>query len=415
MKSGCNRKEGKMRIVFFTSEYPTPDNPTGGLANYLKKTSQELQRREHQVTIFFLSRTNCNWKEGDVKIIEIKTSDVFFQKFLRIPILRILIKIIINIHNAWLLKKNLVKNFQNKKIDIIQIPLLPSGGAMALFLLNKRPAPLVGRLSSDTISHQRANKENLNNISYQIITKLESFQRNRLDGLFGPCKKIAEMITKREGLTVNVIRTPLELPQQIRQPFSKSDLPLRKPYFIYFGQFGFIKGFDIAIEATKLLIQHNAQASVLFIGTPKNNSAASWADELIQLASTHKNQVALLSPQTKDKLYPLIQQSLAVLMPARLDNYPNSCLEAQALGAIVIGTYDSCLEEMIVDGQTGYLAENENITSFYEKMQIVLSLDKNKKQVMKEKILNHIDCIRKEDRVGELIQYYKEILRNYNA
>jgi len=405
-----------MHIAFFTSEYPTPDNPTGGLANYLKKTGKELQKKGHEVTIFFLSTTNRGWKDGKVEIVEIKIYNAFFNFFSQIPALRIISRIIANIYRAWLLKNHCIDCTQNKRIDIIQIPLLPYGGAMALFLLgSNRPAPLVGRFSSDTVSYQKANKDNLTNISYRITTKLESFQRNKLDGLFGPCMRITNIVKKREGINVKVIKTPLELPLQTIKTLSLKELPLQKPYFVYFGQFDIGKGFDIAVEATKLLIQSNPQASILFIGTPKCNSASTWAEELIQLVSTHKNQVVLLPYQSKDKLYPLIQNSIAVLMPARLDNYPNACLEAQALGKIVIGTYDSCLEEMIVDEQTGYLAKNGNTASFYEKMQIVLSLDNKKRRVMRQNILNHIACIRKEDRVGELIQYYKEILRSYHV
>lgn len=404
-----------MHIAFFTCEYPTSNSPAGGLANYLKKTGLELQKRGHKVTIFFLSTANKIWKDGKVKIVEIKTYGDFFQKFSRIPVLRIIARIIANIHNAWLLKTNCTKYSQYDKIDIIQVPLLPHGGAMALFMLRKQSIPLVGRLSSDTISYQKTNQDDLKNLSYQITTKLESFQIKNLDGVFGPCRKIVNIVKKREMIDVRVIRTPLELPSQIIDTFITEELPVQKPYFIYFGQLELVKGFDIAVEATKLLIQNSSQIPVLFIGTSKHNSAAPWADELNRLTSTHSSQVKLLPPQAKEKLYPLIQQSTAVLMPARLDNYPNACLEAQALGAIVIGTYDSCIEEMIVDEQTGYLAKNDSINSFYKKMQIVLALDSEGRQVMKENILNHISCIRKEDRIGELIQYYSTILKNYHA
>ena len=404
-----------MHIAFFTGEYPTPNNPAGGLANYLKKTGLALQERGYKVTIFFLSTTNRIWKDGKVVIVEIKTYGDFFQKFFRIPVLRVIVKIIANIHKAWLLKNNHTRYSQYNKIDIIQIPLLPHGGAMALFLLWNQPTPLVGRLSSDTISYQKANQDDLKNLSYQVITKLEGFQIKKLNGVFGPCRKIADIVKKREEIDVRVIRTPLEFPPQVINTFVTEELPVQKPYFIYFGQFELCKGFDIAVEATKLIIKNTSQISILFFGTPKRNSAAPWADELNRLTSTHSSQVKLLPPQSKDKLYPLIQQSTAVLMPARLDNYPNACLEAQALGAIVIGTYDSCLEEMIVDGQTGYLAEKDHIISFYEKMQTVLTMDNDRRHVMKENILNHIFCIRQEDRIGALIQYYSKILKNYHA
>jgi glycosyltransferase involved in cell wall biosynthesis len=46
-----------------------------------------------------------------------------------------------------------------------------------------------------------------------------------------------------------------------------------------------------------------------------------------------------------------------VVTPSRVDNCPNTCLEAQALGKIVIGTRQSSLEELVDHGVTGFLAE----------------------------------------------------------
>jgi glycosyltransferase involved in cell wall biosynthesis len=44
-----------------------------------------------------------------------------------------------------------------------------------------------------------------------------------------------------------------------------------------------------------------------------------------------------------------------VVLPSLIDNLPNACLEAMALGKPVVGTRGASFEEMIRDGETGFL------------------------------------------------------------
>ena len=399
-----------MHIAFVTSEYPSPHRPAGGLANYLKKTATELQKRDHQVTIFLLSSQDSSLQEGEVTIEEICATTVFPRRFSKIPVLRIIASIATNIHTAWQIKKRIAKNNKKEEIDIIQIPLMPHAGTMALFLLRNRSAPLIGRLSFDTISYNKISRNNIRNISYQVSTMIEQFQLKKLDGIFGPCKKIANIVQNRKKVEVRVIRTPLETIEiPLSNMRSEVDLP-DQPFFLYFSQFELFKGFDIAFEASRSLLARHPHASILFLGTPKANCASKWANELLQLTKTNKKQFKYNPPIPKNMLYPLIQQCTAVLMPARLDNYPNSCLEAQMLGAIVIGTYDSGLDEIIIPGNTGFLAQKDNVQSFIKEMEFVLTMRDKDRQKMQANILAHIDIIRKEDRVGALLSYYDEII-----
>ncbi len=404
-----------MHVAFFTGEYPTPTYPAGGLANYLKKNGAELSRRGHRVTIFFLSSTNKVWNDGHVTIIEIKTARKIIAKFIPIPGVRIFARIIWNIHNAWLLRKFFYQYHKKDKFTIVQVPLLPHGGAMALFLLfGPRPVPIVGRLSFDTLSFQQVNRENLQSISYRTTTRLERWQIKKLDGVFGPCRKIAKIVEERESLNVKVIRTPLEVLEKSEAAKSIiQKLPVTKPYFLYFSQFEIFKGFDIAVEASELILKKFSNVSVLFVGTPKQNSASQWVKKLLELESIYHNRIKLLPPQPKDKLYPLIQKSEAVLMPARLDNYPNACLEALALGTIVIGTYDSSLDEIIIHQKTGFLVPKDNVKIYYKMMKSVMNMSTQKRKMITDNINEYYRRVHQEDRIGALLDYYSTIIKKY--
>ena len=61
--------------------------------------------------------------------------------------------------------------------------------------------------------------------------------------------------------------------------------------------------------------------------------------------------------------------------------------EAQALGVPVVGTRDSSLDEMIVEGETGYLAENGDGESLCAAIERLLGQTEGERERMKEAIL----------------------------
>ena len=102
-------------------------------------------------------------------------------------------------------------------------------------------------------------------------------------------------------------------------------------------------------------------------------------------------------------------------MPSRIDNYPNACLEALLNGVPVIGTFDSSLDEMIVDGETGFLAKNDDPSSLCDAIMRLLSLSPWQRKEMQERILKSVEAINAEDRVGQLIAYYRETIADFQS
>ncbi len=100
-------------------------------------------------------------------------------------------------------------------------------------------------------------------------------------------------------------------------------------------------------------------------------------------------------------------------MPSRVDNYPNACLEALSCGIPVIGTDQSSLEEMIIDGQTGFLARNSNPISIENAIERLLNLSDEERTSMRESIWASIEDIKKENRVEQLINYYQAVINRF--
>ncbi len=55
------------------------------------------------------------------------------------------------------------------------------------------------------------------------------------------------------------------------------------------------------------------------------------------------------------QLLPIIEHASAVVLPSRIDNFPNTCLEAMACGKIVIGTRGTSFEQLIDDGISSFV------------------------------------------------------------
>ena len=81
----------------------------------------------------------------------------------------------------------------------------------------------------------------------------------------------------------------------------------------------------------------------------------------------------------------------------------------------MIGTYDSSLDEMIVDGKTGFLAKNADIESIKKAIKNFLNMNSEQREVMRQKIISHIEAIKCEDRVGQLTEFYKEAINNFKG
>jgi len=400
-----------MHIGFVTSEYPTTKKPEGGLGTYIRKVGLELIQRGHVVTVFILSSKQHLGVDQGIRLHFIKRMK-FHWRFHQITALHHWLDLEEQRINARRLKNAVLARNKQEHIDILQTP---NYKALGSYLNHNKFFPIVCRCSSYQPLWRSANgyRRKFTDI---IFDWLEAKQVIEADAAISPSEFIAQTYQRFEAIKPTVVRTPVDL-NSISQDISiYSNYMEGKKYLLYFGTLNGVKGVDVLIHAIPSILSTNDELSVVLIGRDDPLPDGIKAGKMLQ---THcekyfeENRVIYLPPLPKSQLYPIIEHALCVIMPSRVDNYPNACLEALALGIPVIGTYDSSLDEIIEDGKTGFLAKNDDLTSLKEAINHLLRQSSQERADMIGNIHQKVCEIRKEDRTGALIRFYQEIVAKY--
>jgi spore coat protein SA len=184
---------------------------------------------------------------------------------------------------------------------------------------------------------------------------------------------------------------------------------------LFFGTLSRIKGVDLLAEALPPLFEKFSQLEVVFIGRDDGlPDGVKVADYLNSRCWAYVNKLHFYPALSKPQLFPVIEHALGVLFPSRVDNYPNAALEALSAGVPLIGSDDSSLEEMIIDGKTGFLMHNGEAGSLSAAIQRLLEMSLEARQEMVAHIQAQVASIQKEDRIGQLVSYYSSIIEKFH-
>jgi len=398
-----------MHIAYLSPEYSRNSKPEGGLANYLYKVGQELTHRGHKVSILYLSRTNKFWTDEGVNVYEVKRFTFSYQ-LKKIKLLAPFLPALAQIYSAHRLGKALMKLNQTAPIDLVQASSYKSPGYT---LRGNHYFPMVCRISSYAALIRSAEGRRRSFSDY-LCDWLEIRQVMDSQAAFAPSQLMSDSYARLEGYRPSIIRTPLETVEiQMDDSCYKSNF-LKKSYLLYFGTLKLVKGVDLLAEVLPPLLEKNPGLLIAFIGRDDGlNDGQKIFETIRNRNKSFEDRLIYLPALPKSSLYPVIAHSLGILMPSRMDNYPNACLEALFLGVPVVGTYSSSLDEMIVDGQTGFLAENGNPESIRNAIESLLALSSDQRLAMQNNIRAYVQSILAEDRVGQLIDFYSQAIHNF--
>ncbi|MBN1147308.1 MAG: glycosyltransferase family 4 protein [Anaerolineales bacterium] len=395
-----------MHIGFLTPEYVRPGKAEGGLANYLYKVGRALVSRGHRVSIIVLSERDAVWRDGDVQVHEVRKRQ--FPKVMMQGGLSSLVSSLIQ--RYWCLQRLAQRVWvvhRNNPLDVIQAS---SYIATGYTVRHNGRVPVVCRVSSYTPLWRSASNQQ-RGVRDTIMDWLEVRQVIDADAAFVPSEFIANTYVRLEGYHPAVIRTPLdEVPIGMDTSFYLEEVAAC-PYILYFGTLNQIKGVDLLGPILSSVLKRHAKLNFIFIGRDEGFSGGQKIFEYLQSESgDYKDRIRYYPPITKTKLYPVIENAMGVVMPSRVDNYPNACLEAQMLGVPVVGTWKSSLDEMVTDGETGFLAQNGSPSSIEGAIENLLSLGSDERVRMRDNILTYVESMRNEDRIGQLLDFYQQTI-----
>ncbi|MBW4498847.1 MAG: glycosyltransferase family 4 protein [Scytonema hyalinum WJT4-NPBG1] len=399
-----------MRIGFVTPEFVTESTTYGfggGLANYVYRVSKALVSLEQEVHVITFSETDESEFEQDGIQVHRISSRKIWSRLNRLTRYRFLD----TTHwldfsfQAYLKLKKLNKQ---RSFDIVQFPDYTACGIISSLFLR---VPFVVRCSgyspvwNDLTGVDR-------NLDVRTVEWLEWLQMRLSPHIYAPSYTLKQILAQRSKITnVQVIRTPFYL-ETLNWDSSIYDEYLKnKKYLLFFGRFQIHKGFHILAQALPKFLQAYPDSYAVCVGEDMATKIApSMKEYASSLCGKNADRLIFIDRLRHAQLYPVIVGARLIVLPSLIDNLPNACLEAMGLGKPVIGTLGASFDELITDGETGFLVPVGDLDALSAKIYEAWmhpNLD-DIGQAAKFKLQEFAI----ERTVQELLNYYEAILSN---
>ncbi len=404
-----------MKIAFTTPEFVTERNFDGGLANYLNGVTSFLAAHYgYDVHVFTLSRTSETFRHHDITVHRVKRAG----KPLRHRLLDIVTR-------PFFSQKLL--SFYRARTDSRRIGVAVRGEHAAapfgivqaasylhtgydLTRLQPRPCPIVTRFSSSqqllTTGYGRP---------YDPVTAVhtcfEALQGRLSDGCFCPSHVLRDHLLPLVGKTIDVIESPANVSLAHLDDSLYREHLRGKAYLLFYGTLGRLKGIEVLSRMLRGLLDTYPDLHFVFIGKDAGIGRGESAVGLLQRsAGDHASRILHFPPVPKDSLFPVVRNSLAVVLPSLVDNMPNTCIESMALGAVVVGTRGASFEQLITDGRNGFLCEPGDSSSLRSAVDKVMSLSAGQKAQTGQAARETTERLSPEKTVSTLVRYYTSII-----
>lgn len=390
-----------MHIVFVTPEFVT-ETKGGGLASYIANISQILASYGHRISIITLSEKGNDrlvWKD---QIVVYRVNGV--SKLSLTPLKRLLL--------SWRLYLREKKLGKEEKIDLIQYA---SYEGVGFFHLCNVPA--VVRISSDCIAWREYKVYDYDkaNLRPCLTDWLEYHAEKSIGNIFGPSYATAGLIEERTHRKVTVIESPFYLEKENFDVSVFHGLLEGKKYYLSHSSMSCLKGTHVIAEIIEDICERDKTAYFVFAGTDhgifyRNGTVISAKEYILKHAGDYADRIIFLGTLERQKLYPVIEGAYACLMPSRMDNMPNTCIEAMAMGKIVVGTRGTSYEQLIEDGRNGFLIEVDSREGLKAAIGRINMLTKEERTKVCEEAQKTTERFNAENSCRNLLYFYEKVI-----
>jgi glycosyltransferase involved in cell wall biosynthesis len=149
--------------------------------------------------------------------------------------------------------------------------------------------------------------------------------------------------------------------------FKKGERDWSSPRLLSVGRIVHQKGLDLAMHALGRLKDLNWEWQIAGDG-PEMQALQSLAQEL-----GIEQRVFFLGWQSREQIIESYRRANVFLFPSRHEGMPNAILEAMSSGLPVIASCIAGNEELVIEGQTGYLVPSEDIEVLQDALKKMLT------------------------------------------
>ena len=400
-----------MRIFFTTTEMidPITEQPCdGGLARYLCKITVALKNEGHDVNVIVINDAI----EKDVYYYGVR---VFFVRYRnKYSIINRLLWHTLSKkkrHNIMIdyIHRKIQEEHSKKTIDIIQYASYKGLGSQP-----EGDIPSCVRISSYAKLWQKSyNYCNKNEIENEV----QQFKKAKY--LYGPSEYIANYIKTDLNLDkeIRIIETPF-VPSNVQDDTELYDQLKEKigehPYLIFFGSLGLLKGSQEIAEIVDETFRKYPELFIVLVGKEMLVAGKSPVEIIKYHAKENSDRVIYFPKTSHSKLFPLVKGAKAVMLPSRIDNLPNTCIESMGLGKVVIGSRGASFEQLINDGINGFLCDAGDARSLQDAIDRLMESSDEKLKEISIAATQRSKTMYLEKIVPKVVRYYEEVIKGWN-
>ena len=182
----------------------------------------------------------------------------------------------------------------------------------------------------------------------------------------------------------------------------------RKDIVGYIGRFSKEKGFENFLKSIPIILNENDTINILIIGSGPEETQEKIRNYL------HENKlydnVKIIDWVPHDKLYEYLNVLKLIVLPSYTEGLPNTILESMACGTIVLATPVGAIPDILIDGYTGFILENNSPESIATNVLRVLNYN-SKEDIAK----NARELVEKKFSYEKIISEYTSIIKDIMA
>jgi glycogen(starch) synthase len=198
-----------------------------------------------------------------------------------------------------------------------------------------------------------------------IHAKIENWNIRHAPHLSSPSRALARRV--RDGLRLQQRIHHDPYPFQLEPDEAGAAAAISPPAagepvtILYVGRMEYRKGVTFLVDALNELCPRHPELRAELIGgdtdtAPGGGSMRAHLGE--RLAAGLAGRVRFVAQMPRAELFARYRAASFCVFPSVFENFANTCLEAIAVGRVVVVPRDSGMAEMVVDGETGFLFAN---------------------------------------------------------
>jgi glycosyltransferase involved in cell wall biosynthesis len=401
-------------IVYVSGEFLSPSTKSvGGLGTYLWKIANLLVEHGVRVSIVIPKDTELievikpNLTVSYIRVPSAHPSPFF--KLLNILSVKLFRFSVIRFWRSTLTSK-FVSNALVKLNKILPIDIVQYSNLGGFSFYHPQNIPYTIRLSSVTSIYSRMGKGyyGLSSEKLKADILFENIALRKAKSIHSPSAAMIRNVTLNKRAIATVMMTPwFDYVNQNEPRAVEPDVP--ESYIFYFGSVDYRKGCDMLLNVFEKI--NNPNLKLVFAGKFQGSAKEDLIiKEKIQHDSTGR--IIYLNELDKNQLTSWIKGAKIIVLPSRVDNFPNTMVESLQHGKIVVGPDNWGFEQLITDRVNGFLFKSGDEQSLLNKVNEVLNLSDQDKDTIEGNARMGLDRLSPAVISQQLLKFYKNTINH---